>query len=411
MADADPAALPSIEARMQELRREIGEDLSAYEKTIFQSEDRMLFSKIAPGLNQYFEAWHGILPLSRKGNKKEAIEKYMAQADPVFVQARTALLEEVDYNRKNADRDAEEATSASQSARFWSWFLLFGSILAGALLSYAIVRSVNQELRSAVRDMDAGATQLAAAAKQIAASSHSLSQGTSEQAASLEETSASGEEINAMARQNTENAKTAAQIVHSSDRKFSETAQALDSLIHAMRNIGDSSTKIGKIIKVIDEIAFQTNILALNAAAEAARAGDAGNGFAVVADEVRNLALRSAQAARDTASLIEESIATSAQGKAEVDRVAGLVRDVAADAGTLKTLVEEVSLGSDEQTRGIEQIARAVQQMQQVTQTSAATAEESAATAEELSAQSNALRNVVRRLRDMVEDGRAGGRK
>ena len=134
--------------------------------------------------------------------------------------------------------------------------------------------------------------------------------------------------------------------------------------------------KIAKIIKVIDEIAFQTNILALNAAVEAARAGEAGMGFAVVADEVRSLAQRCAQAAKDTAALIEESILKSGDGKGKVDQVTTAIRTITADTTSVKTLVEEVSLASQEQARGIQQIGKAIVQMEQVTQSTAANAEE-----------------------------------
>ena len=139
-----------------------------------------------------------------------------------------------------------------------------------------------------------------------------------------------------------------------------------------MGDIKASSDKVAKIIKVIDEIAFQTNILALNAAVEAARAGEAGMGFAVVADEVRNLAQRCAQAAKDTAALIEESIVKSNDGKTKVDQVAVAIRAITEESAKVKTLVDEVSLGSQEQTRGIEQVAKALTQMEQVTQQSAA---------------------------------------
>ena len=158
---------------------------------------------------------------------------------------------------------------------------------------------------------------------------------------------------------------------------------------------------------MIDEIAFQTNILALNAAVEAARAGGAGMGFAVVADEVRNLSQRCAQAARDTAALIEESIVKSQDGKVKVDQVAAAIRTITEEFGKVKILVEEVNQGSQEQTRGIEEVAKAVLQMQQVTQTTAAGAEESAAAAEELNAQSATLKNVVERLTAMMGSGQA----
>ena len=153
---------------------------------------------------------------------------------------------------------------------------------------------------------------------------------------------------------------------------------------------------------MIDEIAFQTNILALNAAVEAARAGEAGMGFAVVADEVRNLAKRSAQAARDTAGLIEESIAKAADGRAKVDQVALAIQALAQDAGSLKTLVDEVNQASQEQSHGINQIGSAITQMDQVTQSTAASAQQNAATAEDLNAQSQELRALVGRLGAMV---------
>ncbi len=177
-------------------------------------------------------------------------------------------------------------------------------------------------------ELGEGAGQVASAAGQISSSSQSLAQGASQQAASLEETSASSEEINSMARKNAENSQSANGLVTQSQQKFHETNQSLESMVVAMGDIKDSSDKVAKIIKVIDEIAFQTNILALNAAVEAARAGEAGMGFAVVADEVRNLAQRCAQAARDTAALIEESIVKSNDGKVKVDQVAVAIRAI-----------------------------------------------------------------------------------
>ena len=191
-------------------------------------------------------------------------------------------------------------------------------------------------------------------------------------------------------------------MVSESQSQFTSTNRQLGEMVTAMDEINLSSGKISKIIKVIDEIAFQTNILALNAAVEAARAGESGMGFAVVAEEVRNLAQRSAQAAKDTAQLIEDSIGKSSSGKDKVELVATAIHLMTEDFTKIKTLVDEVSQGSKQQTDGIGQVRRALSQMEQVSQGTAASAEEGAAAAEQLNAQSEALKVIVVRLNSMA---------
>ncbi|MBV8833373.1 MAG: hypothetical protein JO108_29605, partial [Acidobacteriaceae bacterium] len=283
--------------------------------------------------------------------------------------------------------------------------LLFIALIAAAAcfgLGYFVSRSITKGLGDLVQEIAHGANQVSSAATQVSSASQSLAEGTSQQAASLEETSASTEEINSMARRNSENSHSAAELVKQSDARFADTNRSLQEMVLAMGEINSSSDKISKIIKVIDEIAFQTNILALNAAVEAARAGEAGMGFAVVADEVRNLAQRCAQAARDTAVLIEESITKSNDGKLKVDHVAKAISAITEQSTQIKTLVDEVNLGSQEQSRGIEQIGKAIVQMEQVTQKAAASAEESASAAEELNAQASTMKDIVTRLNAMV---------
>ena len=186
------------------------------------------------------------------------------------------------------------------------------------------------------------------------------------------------------------------------DQQVRRGNERLGDMIGSMQEINSSSEKISRIIKVIDEISFQTNILALNAAVEAARAGEAGMGFAVVADEVRNLAQRCAQAAKDTAALIEESITKTSEGGRKLNEVAEVFRSITENTTNVKTLVDEVSHGSQEQARGIEQISKAISQMEQLTQSAAANSEESAAASEEMSAQAESLKAVVERLQTLV---------
>ncbi len=398
--------MAKLEAQIDARRKLWQEERKEYEKLVNSDQDRALFGQVTTGFDHIMAAWDSkVLPLSRATKNQEASAALKAEclaAMETLDQAATQLAE---TNKKDGESLGEEAVQAVASGRAWVWGLIIGSVLCGALLSFFIVRSISVALRQIATEMADGADQVASAAGQVSSSSQSLAQGSSEQAASIEETSASSEEINSMSRKNAENSKVAAENMEDASARIDEANRNLEQMVQSMNEINASSDKISKIIKVIDEIAFQTNILALNAAVEAARAGEAGMGFAVVADEVRNLAQRCAQAAKDTAGLIEESISKSTDGKTKLDQVAAAVRSITESAGKVKTLVDEVKVGSDEQSRGIEQVAKAITQMEKVTQTTAANAEECASASEELSAQSDTLRSVVLRLNGMVGGG------
>jgi methyl-accepting chemotaxis protein/methyl-accepting chemotaxis protein-1 (serine sensor receptor) len=299
------------------------------------------------------------------------------------------------------DRQRLDAEAMVAHARLFILLAIGGLLLVGLIVVLVVV-GIGRGLRRSIAELAESAEHVAAASGQVASASQSLAQGSSEQAATIEETSASAEEINSITRANGERLQQTAALVEHSQDKYVTTNRALDVTVEAMRNIGASSDKISKIIKVIDAIAFQTNILALNAAVEAARAGEAGMGFAVVADEVRNLAQRCAQAAKDTAELIEDSIARVQEGGARVDEVAASIRAITEEAGKIKTLVTEVHLSGQEQSRGMEQIGKAIAQMEQVTQNNAATAEESSSAAEELSSQAGSLKTIVGGLTAMI---------
>ena len=301
------------------------------------------------------------------------------------------------------DLASASAVSSAKSARssVVTIALLLISLGVGAGVLW-LVRHAGAALKDLAARMSDSAERVSGAASLVSGSSQSLSAGASQQAASLEETSASTEEIASITRKNADHALQVAGLMQKSADGAVAVNQSLDRMVEQMNEIGNSSNKIARIIKVIDEIAFQTNILALNAAVEAARAGEAGLGFAVVADEVRNLAQRCAQAARDTAGLIEDSIATSRDGNARLDQMAGDVRAMTESATQVKSLVDEVNMGSQEQARGMDQISRAVMQMEQVTQRTAASAEESASAGADLNSHANALRTLVHEMREMV---------
>ena len=208
-----------------------------------------------------------------------------------------------------------------------------------------------------------------------------------------------------MSKRNADNSAEAAAMMAETAKQVDRSNAALADMVSSMSSIKVSSEKVAKINKTIDEIAFQTNILALNAAVEAARAGEAGMGFAVVADEVRNLAQRSAVAAKDTAALIEESIANSNQGTQKLDLVSAAIRGITDSTGKVKSLLDEVNEWSKQQGQGIQQVSTAISQVSTVTQATAASAEESAAASQELNAQSQTVNDQVNALVMVVEGG------
>lgn len=270
------------------------------------------------------------------------------------------------------------------------------------ILSVGIVMRINKRLMQTTDSLESGSQQLASASGQVSSASQRLAEGASEQAASLEETSSSLEEITTLTKRNAENAHQAKEISHQA-RAAAETGLAdMQNMIGAMSEIHKSGDKIAKIIRTIDEIAFQTNILALNAAVEAARAGEAGLGFAVVADEVRNLARRSADAAKETAEIIEESIVKSRTGSEISQQVAQSLDSIVNKAREVDDIVGQISLASQEQSQGVSLINNSVNQLDTVTQGNAAAAEESASASEELRSQASLLHEMVADLRSMV---------
>ena len=269
------------------------------------------------------------------------------------------------------------------------------AIIAGVLLAFVIAKGIISVLTRISTGLGEGAEQVAAAANQVSSSSQSMAEGSSEQAASIEETSSSMEQMASMTKRNAENASNADSLMKASNGVVAGANKSMTELTLSMEDISKASEETSKIIKTIDEIAFQTNLLALNAAVEAARAGEAGAGFAVVADEVRNLAMRAADAAKDTAELIDGTVKKVHEGARIAATTNEAFTQVTESSKKVAQLVAEISEASKEQSEGISQVNTAIAEMDGVVQRNAANSEESASAAEQMSAQAEQLKDFV----------------
>jgi len=396
------AQFAALEATMKKISDDTLVKYKELEQYFNSDEDRAQLAAIMAAREAYSTTRAELIKLSRTTAAADMDKLLTTKLTPLYLNYISAI--DVMINTCTAQAKAASATIDADVLDGKRWILasLISAMAVGCIVAWLIIRSTNTVLNRLAGELSNGSDQVAAAAGQVSSSSQTLAEGSSEQAASLEETSASLEEITSMTRRNAESANQAKELANQT-RVAAEAGSAdMDAMSGAMTAIKTSSDNIAKIIKTIDEIAFQTNILALNAAVEAARAGEAGAGFAVVAEEVRGLAQRSAQAAKETADKIEDSIQKSGHGVAISNKVASSLTLIVDKARQVDTLISEIATASTEQSQGIGQVLTAVTQMDKVTQGNAAGAEEGAAAAEELNAQALAMNEAVTELKKLV---------
>jgi len=316
------------------------------------------------------------------------IDKFGNQIKNNLLGIQASVQEEVAHAREAS----EKILSRSQ---FIGWITSLAVLTALIVALLLISRSIIGPIRRISGDLRDGADQVFTAAEQVSSSSQSLAEGASQQAASIEETSSSMEEMASMTKKNSENASHADNLMKEANQVLLTANESMGQLIQSMEDISKASAETSNIIKTIDEIAFQTNLLALNAAVEAARVGEAGAGFAVVADEVRNLAMRAADAAKNTSELIEGTVKKIGDGSELVATTNNAFSKAAESTAKVGDLVSEISEASKEQSIGIEQVNIAITEMDKVVQQNAANAEESASASEKMSGQAEQLRDYV----------------
>jgi methyl-accepting chemotaxis protein/methyl-accepting chemotaxis protein-1 (serine sensor receptor) len=367
------------------------------------------YERIAPGEEAIREAYvdylrivDRVVVLSREGRGEELVALINNECAPAFKRLSMVIGASRERARLAALAGVDSVFGLTQAATVRNWYLLGVAVLLGAVLTYLLVGMVDRTLSAIVLELSDGARAVNGASHSISALSQELAQSTSEQSGVLERSASASKQVASMTQSAADDAREVAGCMRVVDTQVEHANVTLGRMVGSMKQISESSAQISKIIQLIEGIAFQTNILALNAAVEAARAGEHGMGFSVVADEVRNLAQRSAQAAQDSTSLIEESIRRATEGNAQVAEVVTTIRAITESSRRAKGLAQSVNNASGEQAQGVEKMSGAVVELERSNGQTAAQAEECAAASAQLNTQAARMMTMVSHLRELV---------
>ncbi len=369
-----------------------------------------LLDKANASARQFYDLFESsVKPLLLAGKPQDAAEIVRQKLNPLYDRQGKGLEELV----KQADRAValQDAKTTRAVGSYKSYVLIAGGIclLFTIILGVGLNLSITHRVWDVIFYLQDSSKQMGAAADHVFSASQDLADANSQQAASVEETSSSLEEISSMTAQNAANAGQASRLMAVTRESVAQAGGSMSELTTSMMEISRASEQTSKIIKTIDEIAFQTNLLALNAAVEAARAGEAGAGFAVVAEEVRNLAMRAAEAAKNTSDLIEGTVKRIKEGAGIVEKTSKEFNEVTVSVGKSGELIDEIAVASQEQGRGIEHINIAVNELSRLIQQNAANSEETAAASHEVNAQVKRLDNFLAAVVKLVDGVTVGG--
>ena len=365
--------------------------------------------RIIAAFEQAWKNWEGVSRrvvdgrvADTRAGRREALDLTLGESNALFEAMRDQIDKLTEINQNHAKSDREAAGVGYRNAKIFGFGMIAVGVVLGTLIMLVLRSSITGPLRSVIKHLTESSQKMASASTEIAAASNTLADGASAQAAAIEQTSASLEEMSTVTESNAQGSQETDQLMKEATQLVETANAGMERLQASMQEINDASGETQAIIKTIDEIAFQTNLLALNAAVEAARAGDAGKGFAVVAEEVRNLAQRSAEAASNTAGLIERTVERTRAGTSIVAETNTSFVSVSENVERASQLVSEIAMASQDQAKGISQINRAASEMDRVTQTNAANSEETAGSAEQMRVQATQLLDLVDDLKVLV---------